>query len=206
MPVERTFSLPDAVWGFWNIQEDESTLAMQLPDEPIPPALTNAQKRLEFLAGRALIKYLLEQWALAYPGVRKDAFGKPFLHECDIRISLSHSFPYVAAILHRDKNVGIDLEQPKEKLLRIAHRIMSDTELADAGDDIIKHCVYWCAKETLVKLYGKKDLSFSKNLQIEPFHLRTEGQLVGRILAGKTATAIPLAYIVTANFVVVVSN
>lgn len=206
MPVERTFSSPDAVWGWWRIQEDERVLEAQVPGESVSPTLTNPQKRLEFLAGRALIKSLLHQWALPYPGVRKDAFGKPFLQMSEMRISLSHSYPYVAAVLHRHKNVGIDLEQPKPKLLRIAHRVMSPAELADAGDDVIKHCVYWCAKETLVKIYGRKDLVFSENLQIEPFQLATEGQLIGRILAENTETAVRLTYIVSGNFVVVVSN
>ncbi len=205
MPIERIFSSADAVWGWWRIQEDENVLTSHLPHERISPTLTNPQKRLEFLAGRALIKLLLEQWALPYPGVHKDAFGKPFLHASQMRISLSHSFPYVAAILHRHKNVGIDLEQPKAKLLHIAHRIMSPVELADAGDDIVKHCVYWCAKESLVKIHGKKDLIFSKNLLVEPFPLSAEGQIVGRILVDNTQTTVPLTYIVNSNFVVVVS-
>lgn len=206
MPVERIFSSSESVWGLWRIHEDETTLAAEVPMDRISPTLTNPQKRLEFLAGRALIKSLLSEWEMTYPGLRKDSFGKPFLAAYDIQISLSHSYPYVAAVLHRNKNVGIDLEQPKTKLLRIAPRVLSGTELTDAGDDIVKHCIYWCAKEALIKIYGKKDLIISKNLLIQPFTLQTEGQLVGRILAGNTETAIPLAYIVARNFVVVVSK
>ena len=206
MPVDRIYSASDSVWGLWRIQKDELSLATEVPNDIVPAALANPLKRLEFLAGRALIKSLLLRWNLYYQGLKKDPFGKPFLLGSDIHISLSHSYPYVAAILHRHKNVGIDLEQPKSKLLRIASRILAAKELQDAGEDVVKHCVYWCAKETLIKIYGKKDLIFSKNLLIDPFPMSAGGTLIGRILANNSETAVPLEYIVSDNFVVVVSK
>ena len=206
MPVDRIYNGPDSIWGFWRILEDETSLSEEVPSEKISHSITNPSKRMEFLAGRALIKGLLNKWNLPYQGLTKDSFGKPYLAGSDIQLSLSHSFPYVAAILHRHQNVGIDLEQPKNKLLRIAPRVLSGGELADAGSDIVKHCIYWCAKETLVKIYGKKDLNFSKNLLITPFSRRSRGHLIGRILANNAETAIPLEYIVSDNFVVVVSR
>jgi phosphopantetheinyl transferase len=101
--------------------------------------------------------------------------------------------------------VGIDLEQPKEKLLRIAPRILAPQELQDAGTDVVKHCVYWCAKETLIKIYGRKDLTLAHNLLVSPFELSQNGHLVGRILANDKETAIPLIYYVSDGFVVVIS-
>lgn len=206
MPVEGIHTTTDAIWGYWRIDEAESSLSEEVPAEQIPAAVTNPLKRLEFLAGRVLIKSLLNEWGIRFPGLTKDAFGKPFLAESEIRISLSHSYPYVAAILHRHKNVGIDLEQPKTKMLRIGPRVLAADELVDAGKNIIKHCIYWCSKEALVKIHGKKDLVFSKNLLITPFSLASRGYLIGRIVADKIETTIPLEYIVTDNFVVVVSN
>lgn len=189
----------------WKITEDEKSLAERVPSEKIPDGLSNPLKRLEFLAGRALIKTLLANWEVKFKGIEKDAFGKPFLTEVGAHISLTHSYPHVAAILHREKNVGIDLEQPKDKLLRIAPRILSPGELQDAGQDVVKHCVYWCAKESLIKIYGKKDLVFTSNLHISPFAIAQSGHLLGRILANDMQTTIPLEYIVFDNFVVVVS-
>lgn len=206
MPVVQTNASPDRLWGLWKITEDESALQRDLPLESVPPLLANPLKRLEFLAGRALIKALLNEWSLPYKGIEKDPFGKPFLCTRDVHISLSHSYPFVAAILHRNKNVGIDLEQPKDKLLRIAPRILSETELTDAGDRVVKHCVYWCAKETLIKIYGKKDLVFARDLHILPFRLEKEGHLIGRILANNTETTIPLNYWIYDSFVLVVST
>ena len=206
MPVEQIYTAQNSIWGYWKINEDESSLMEELPSEKISPTITNPLKRLEYLTGRVLIKTLLNRWNLPYEGLTKDPSGKPFLAGSEIQISLSHSYPYVAAILHRHKNVGIDLEQPKNKLLRIAPRVLAPPELKDAGENIIKHCIYWCAKEALLKIYGKKDLIFSKNLLVTPFSLHSRGHLVGRILAGNRETTIPLNYIVTDDFVVVVSD
>jgi 4'-phosphopantetheinyl transferase len=206
MPVDRIHTSGDSLWGYWRILEDEPTLAAEVSPESSPPLLTNPLKRLEFFAGRALIKALLQEWNLPFHGLRKDVFGKPFLKDHDLHVSLSHSYPYVAAILHRTKNAGIDLEQPKAKLFRIAPRILAPDELADASDNLTKHCIYWCAKETLIKVYGKKDLVFSKNLLVKPFPIAPQGYIVGRILANNTETAIPLEYLVLENFVVVVSR
>ena len=206
MPVDRIHTSRDALWGYWRIAEEEYDLAAAVPSEQTPSFVTNPLKRLEFLAGRVLIKTLLGEWGITFQGLTKDAFGKPFLAGSEMHISLSHSYPYVAAILHRYKNVGIDLEQPKQKMLRIGPRVLAPDERADAGHDIVKHCIYWCAKETLIKIHGKKDLVFSKNLLVTPFSLASSGHLVGRILANDMDTTIPLNYIVTGNFVVVVSD
>jgi phosphopantetheinyl transferase len=205
MPLDHIDASAERIWGFWKITEDEQVLASAVPAEKIQ-GIANPNKRLEFLAGRVLIKSLLKHWNLPYHGMTKDVYGKPFLSHSSLNISLTHSFPYVAAILHRNKNVGIDLEQPKNKLLTIAPRVLSEHELNDAGTDIVKHCVYWCAKETLIKIHGEKDLILAKQLLITPFLLRKKGHIIGRIIANNSETAIPLHYIVYDNFVVVVSK
>lgn len=206
MPLENLHKNSNSAWALWKIQEDEHTLQAEVASfEIIPPSITNSYKRLEFIAGRVLIKELLKTWGFDYSGLVKDEFGKPFLKNHAMHISLSHSYPYVAAVIALDKPVGIDLEQPKEKLLKIASRVLDATELKDAGHDIVKHCIYWCAKESLIKLYGKKDLTLAENLKISPFSRQKEGQLNGRIIVNNSETAIPLQYFVNENFVIVLN-
>ena len=204
MPVEKIVRDTNRSWGLWLIQESEEVLQEQLGDLfQVPDSFTNGNKRLEWLAGRLLIRNLLQSMNLQFNGIVKDEFGKPFLKNIPHHISLSHSYPYVAAIVDQDKIVGIDLEQPKEKLLRIAPRILASDELQDAGEDLIKHCVYWCAKEALIKVYGKKDLTLAENLIIRPFQLKNEGNITGRIIVKDTETTIPLQYKIFEDFVVV---
>lgn len=203
MPVEKIVSDTNRSWGLWLIQEGEDALQQQLGNQfQVPDSFTNLNKRLEWLAGRLLIQELLVTMNVTFEGIVKDQYGKPFLRNYPHHISLSHSYPYVAAIVDAEKVVGIDLEQPKEKLLRIAPRVLAAGELTDAGENLTKHCVYWCAKEALIKIYGKKDLTLAENLLISPFELKKEGNITGQIIVKDSTTDIPLKYKVFDDFVV----
>lgn len=192
--------------ALWHITEDENYLADQLKPTACPTKIISPQKRLEWLAGRLLLRHLVHSSGLIYHGIEKDAFGKPFLKNHDHHISLSHSYPYVAAQINPSHSVGIDIEQPKEKLLRIAPRILDSTEQENAGNDIIKHCVYWSAKEVLYKIYGKRGLLFTNHLKLQPFELKESGDLKGWIEADGTKAFAELQYIVTEDYVLVYSK
>jgi phosphopantetheinyl transferase len=208
MPLEKLeYQSTERAWGLWNIREAEGELIGQLQKfESIPSNITHEQKRLEFCVGRVLAKTLLEKLSVKFEGIIKDEFGKPFFKNNAYQLSLSHSYPYVGALIDRSKSVGIDVEQIKPKLLKIAPRVLHPTELEDAGDNEIKHCIYWCAKEALIKIYGKKDLVFAENLLIKPFTLQNQGNLSGRIIVNNTETTIPLYYEVHNGFTVVLNK
>lgn len=205
MPLEKLDVQPDKrAWGLWRITETEQELSSQIaPYETIPDRLTHEQKRLEFCVGRLLAKTLLEKLNFPFEGIVKDDFGKPFFKNNSINLSLSHSYPYVGALIDSSKSAGIDVEQVKSKLLRIAPRILHAQEIEDAGTDEIKHTIYWCAKETLIKIYGKKDLTFATNLLVHPFTRQEKGYIIGRIIVNGTETTVPLWYEVYHTFVVV---
>ena len=206
MPLLKIHSLgKEQCWALWHITETEEVLSFASM-ESCPEEITNSQKRLEWLASRALIKSMLENTGLDYNGLRKDEFGKPFLKKHNHHISLSHSYPYVAAQLDRLQSVGIDLEQPKEKLKPIADRVFSREEVMGAGEDITKLCIYWCAKESLYKLYGKRNLLFTDHLRVMPFVLSEAGSLSGKIQFPGTEIVVHLSYIVSDDFVIVYTD
>ena len=207
MPLEKIVHDKGRTWALWKVTEDESVLREHLHhDEGISETITNPKKRLEWLAGRVIVKAILTSIHLPFNGIVKDEFGKPSPKGHDHQLSLSHSFPYVAALLDEKESVGIDVEQPKAKLLSIAPRVLHKDELADAGSNIIKHCIYWCAKESLIKVHGKKDLTFAENLIIAPFVQEKQGDIVGRIIVAGSERIIPLHYMVTPDFVMVLSK
>ncbi len=189
-------------WALWFITESEEALQQHV-HESIPVEITSHQKRLEWLAGRLLIKTLVEKCGLVFQGMTKDEFGKPHLIHHSHFISLSHSYPFVAAQIDQYSLVGIDIEQPKEKLLKIAHRVLSKEEVQDAGMDTVKHCVYWCGKEALYKIDGKKGLHFINQLNITPFLLEKSGKLHGIISSNSGKQKVTLGYEVHQDFVVV---
>ena len=204
MPLEKIVIEKDRAWALWRIAEDESALARYVPaTESVPDNLTHPAKRIEWFAGRALLSELFSSLSLTFNGITKNDYGKPFPTGYEHHISLSHSFPFVAVLIDKQGPAGIDLEQPKMKLFRVAHRIFHRDELKDAGNDLVKHCVYWCAKEAMIKVYGKKDLTLAEHLLIDPFQLGETGDIRGRIIAGSTETVIPLHYEVHPGFVLV---
>jgi phosphopantetheinyl transferase len=203
MPLQKMLHLDEhGAVAIWQIAETETTLAARA-QETCPAELVSPIKRLEWLAGRLLLKHLIEQMGLTYHGVYKDEFGKPFLNKLPLHISLSHSYPFVAAQLQANHAVGIDLEQPKEKLLSIANRVLSADEERDAGVEVKKHCVYWCAKETMYKIYGRRALHFSTQLHVAPFTLEHAGILSGIIRATGGPQMVKMRYQVDSDYVLV---
>lgn len=205
MPLSKIETTgPESAWGLWQITEEESDLSYA-SFETCPDEIIHPQKRLEYLAGRALMKALTESIGLTYEGVRKDEFGKPFLKSYPHQISLSHSYPYVAAQVDRNRPVGIDVEQIKEKLRQVGPRVLSPRELADADDSLVKLCIYWCAKEALYKIHGKRNVLFGDHLLVEPFALAESGSLRARIEVAPEAQ-VPLRYSVTKAYVLVYTD
>lgn len=201
--IEKTGS--QSAWGLWLITEEEPDLSY-LSFESCPEEIIHPEKRLEYLAGRALIKTLVESVQVTYEGLRKDEFGKPFLKSHPHAISLSHSFPYVAAQIDRSHSVGIDVEQIREKLRQVGPRVLSPREVADASGSLVKLCIYWCAKEALYKIHGKRNVLFTDHLQVSPFELAESGELQARIDVSGAEQNVTLRYHVTKEYVLVYTD
>jgi len=207
MPLIKIEKDPQQAWGIWKIMEDESTLRLHLESgEEIPASIQHPVKRQEWYAGRVLVQGLLGVFGYPSKSLEKDEHGKPFFASSLLRVSLSHSYPYVAAIVNLVHEVGIDLEQPKDKLRRVANRVFNTEELQDAGDNIVKLCVYWCAKEAMIKIYGKKDLGLREHLLVQPFPLDSEGLLTGRIFAPDFQRDVSLQYYIEPDYVLVFNH
>ena len=115
-----------------------------------------------------------------YTDCEVDVHGKPYLVNLPYHISLSHSFDYAAVMISRSRPVGIDIEQIKEKVERIAEKFLSPRELGFITQDnnrIQQLYVCWCAKEAIYKCYGQKEVSFQDNITLEPFAFEGHGAL-----------------------------
>ncbi len=188
MPIKKIERLTaHAGWALWKITESLSELKQDLPlsdeDKETLGAIKREEKQLEWLSGRLCIRALTEQQEIAYVCLKKDVHGKPFLMHEEAEISLSHSYPYVSAILNKEKPVGIDLEQPREQLLRISHKFLNPRERRHAEEDLRRLCLYWSAKEALYKIYARKKLIFNRDLEVLPFEMESEGIITGIIRA-----------------------
>jgi phosphopantetheinyl transferase len=93
---------------------------------------------------------------------------KPFLPGEEYHFSISHCGDYAAAIVSRDKRVGVDIEIPVEKILWIKDKFLSTEELADFGDkDIDQLTLYWSAKEAVFKWDGNGGIDFREHIHLE---------------------------------------
>lgn len=203
MPIQHFHKTSTQVVALWKITEEESALVSQLSSpELVPESLKHPNKRLEFIASRLLTQLLLKEFNQPYAGIYKDEFGKPYLTNSHIHISQSHSYPYVAVILDTEKNVGIDIEQKKEKLHRIASRVFSEEELKNADNDLTKLCLLWCAKEALIKLYGQKDLHLKEEIAIHDLNFSST-TFSGSILRKEHEKFYLLQYLVQEDLVLV---
>lgn len=166
------------------ITEDEPILRLGLPltivEREELARITHPAQRIEWLACRVAIKQLTEAQGLTYRGLQKDEFGKPSLIGTPWHISLSHTSGWAAAVVHRSRPVGIDIEPIREQFRRVVPRVLSAEENAHADNNPSRLAVYWCAKEALYKLYGKRHLTFREHLHVEPF-ADGAGQLIGHV-------------------------
>lgn len=157
----------------WKIEEDVDFflkyLHLKIKDLEICSNATHPLKQLEWLASRTCVKYTVEQLEHNYKGIEKDEYNNPYLSKIQGFVSLSHTSNYAVAVVSLEEEVGIDIEKISNKLSRVAHKFLSEPERLHAEDDLLKMCIYWCAKESIYKWFGKKNLSFKDNIFIEPF-------------------------------------
>jgi 4'-phosphopantetheinyl transferase len=192
----------------WKIEESPSYFLDYLGINPIDlPELSNAThpvKQLEWLASRTCVKYSVEALNHPYCGIAKDQHNNPYFIDNQGFVSLSHTNEYAVAVVSFEEEVGIDIEKISDKLSRVAHKFLSIPERLHAGDNLFKMCIYWCAKESLYKWYGKKNLSFKENIYIESFEEKPS-TLQGEIFVdGVLKTEHQLAVFYVEDFVITV--
>lgn len=177
MPLIYHKQLPGQTqMGVWKVEETiqdlKSRLILDQEELAFYETLNKGKRNLHWLSGRVLIRNLLN--TNHFIEVQSDEYGKPHLVNFDYELSISHSQDYAAVIISQNR-VGIDIEQMRPKIRRIAHKFMREEELAflakDEDEAMRQMFVVWTGKEALYKLYGKRNLNFCDHMQFEPFLL-----------------------------------
>jgi phosphopantetheinyl transferase len=169
----------DTEFALWRIEEEAADLYSQLQldqeEKDFVESLSNGKRHLHWLGTRVLLRKMLR--TDEYIDCKVDEHGKPYLVNLPYHISLSHSFDYAAVMICKTHKVGIDIEQIKQKVERIANKFMRDEELAFIGgpQKIEQLYVCWCAKEAVYKCNGQKEVSFADNIFLEAFQFEHHG-------------------------------
>ena len=171
----------DTEFALWKIEEQAEELYNQLQlnndEKAFIENISNGKRHLHWLGTRVLLRKLLR--TDEYIDCKIDEHGKPYLVTLPYHISLSHSFDYAAVMISKKSSVGIDIEQVKEKVERIANRFLLPKELDFIEQDNRIQQLYacWCAKEAVYKCYGQKEVSFMDDILLEPFTFTAPGQI-----------------------------
>lgn len=177
----------------WNITETETQLqnGLSLSSE----ALKRLSKRKSSVhrKGYLAIRQLLKSLGIPAEINHYDGIGAPYLTDGRF-ISISHTGD-AAAVVISSTSVGIDLENYKDKIKRVAPRFLhaSEGQMPKDLDEIIYLTQLWTAKEALYKLYKKPGLIFSEQLFIQPFKKEdTIGR--GSVIEKSKETHFPLQF------------
>jgi len=151
----------------WKVQATASQLlkAVRLSDNELQnfTDLKTEKRKVEFLACRIALKNLFTEELIL------DHFtsGKPFIKEVK-HLSISHSHNYIA-IAFGETEIGLDIEKPQEKMLRLISRVLSEQENKTflKNPSIELACKLWGAKESVLKYIGDKNLNYRDDIKLQ---------------------------------------
>ncbi len=173
--------------GIWKIEETEEFFKGNVPQHR---DVTHPHKRLQHLAGRFLLQYLFPDFP--YQLIEIADTRKPYLPDEQYHFSISHCGDYAAAIVSKDRRVGIDIEIPVEKISRIAGKFLNEKEYSIFNN---QHSIlndrltlFWSGKEAVFKWYGDGGVDFREHIHllkqdeanetIECFFSKNESELI----------------------------
>lgn len=92
--------------------------------------------------------------------------GAPYIKGADVYISISHSRSVACLAVADDGVPGVDVEEPREQLRRVAPRVLSDDEMAVYGRGMPLLLRAWTLKEALYKAALTPGLDFRRDIAL----------------------------------------
>lgn len=163
----------------WQVSETEQELLdiVSIPKDELEEVFMykSEVRRKEKLAVRALLNTVFED--KVYLGHHDN--GSPFIQNNLTHISISHSGKYVAIITHPTEDVGIDIDSLDRDYSAVEKIALSEDEIDDLSNKNrnTQLAIYWCAKEALYKRMGQSGVDFSKQMEIDKFNPKDEGEI-----------------------------
>lgn len=165
--------------GVWKISESEAELRAMasIPSDELEEIsyIKNESLRKQKLAVRALLDAMFEEKVY----LSHHDNGKPYIENNAINISITHTEDYVAVMLNDEDEVGIDCESLERDFSVVEKKALSEDELDNLDDEQKNEqlAIYWCAKEAIYKLTSQHNVSFAKQIELDDFRLKDEGDL-----------------------------
>ncbi len=171
MPLYKRITINHATKVLiWKIEEPFEELSKGMELTPLCRERVDGMKSDIHRRGFMSVRHLLAQEGYRDSDLYYDEAGKPHLKDGRF-ISITHSFSFSGIILS-DREVGIDIEKQREKILLIAHKFTPIEEyrtLANNDALVRKLTIVWGAKEAVYKLYAQPKVSFLQHINITDF-------------------------------------
>ncbi len=163
MPLYKQWHpVPDTEIAIWKVEEPEEFF---INHSGFRSDRKHAMRRIEHVTGRFLLRHLDAGFPIHK--IEISALRKPFLPPVENRhFSISHSFPYIAAAVSSTKNVGVDIQVFRDKIVRLQHKFLSEKEQLFCNNEPGKLTLAWSAKEAVFKWYGAGGLDFIRQIPI----------------------------------------
>lgn len=190
MPLSFNTLLPSGarIW-IWDVQETIEEVQKFIDDEDfleICKIYHHPQRRLQ----KAITRILLNKLGAGKKvDIQYDGYGKPMPDTLPGSISISHSKHFVGLLYHPVHACGLDLEEPDQRVLRIAHRFLNDLEKAwiRPVEQLPDTCLVWSTKEALFKNIGGGGILFKDQLVVhEPTYINEQHGYGTAVYSGKT--------------------
>ena len=129
--------------------------------------LKNEKRKKEFLSSRIALKNIFNKEL----ELKHHKSGKPFIKEAK-HLSISHSSDFLA-VAFGDENIGIDIEKPQNRMVKLMPKILSEIEFMEFKKEpsIDLACKLWGAKEAILKYVGDKNLNYKEDIKVKNIEL-----------------------------------
>lgn len=143
--------------------------------------------------------------------IEHESSGKPFISICgkpsNYKIGISHTKGYVSVIVSTTQQVSVDIEYHSDRVQRIASRFLREDEMEDINKltpSSTLLLLYWCAKETVYKLYSNTSLTFQNMKASYIGNIKDKGEFACKNLLNEEV--IRINYILDNNLVLTYSK
>ena len=163
MPIHSIKSIFDSSILIWKIVESEDYLRSDIKltenCENRLNTIKSEQRRKQFLSIRKLFSFNnISLSELVY-----DSNGAPYLKNGK-KISISHTNNFAALVIS-DYNIGIDIQDYREKIISISDKFISAYERQIIDVNSVKELtLIWCIKESVFKIYKKPNKMIDNEL------------------------------------------
>ena len=173
MPFFKSIKIkPNTNLYLWKITESYDWFCENVKLKEISFLRLESMKSESHRKGFLAVRMLLQEIGYSDYDLFYDDFGKPHLQDGK-HISISHSNDFSAVVISNEI-LGLDIEQLKEKTLKIAPRFMQIHHLEGLSfeEKLKKSTVIWGIKEAIFKIKNEKGISFPEHIFEKPFDLK----------------------------------